>query len=182
MTTRTSRRPPVEGWKSVFATVPVQIPDATGERIIETIGVEVPAWQDEAGEIYLDGESEAKIESVKARHMGLLSPDDIRELRLGLGLTQREIARLLQLGEKSWTRWESGRERPSRSMNLLLHALCDGRIDTAYLHCRHPDFLRQQAAFQPFRERTLPRRFPGWTVSTESLALESSDESTSITT
>ena len=43
------------------------------------------------------------------------------------------MAELLQLGEKSWTRWETGVERPSRSMNVLLCAVYDGKIDVGYL-------------------------------------------------
>jgi transcriptional regulator with XRE-family HTH domain len=63
----------------------------------------------------------------------LLTPDQIRSLRERLGLTQREVSELLQIGEKTWTRWETGRDRPSRSINVLLCALNDGRIDVAYL-------------------------------------------------
>jgi DNA-binding XRE family transcriptional regulator len=48
-------------------------------------------------------------------------------------VTQKELAELLQIGEKSWTRWETGREHPSRSINILICALNDGQIDLNYL-------------------------------------------------
>jgi transcriptional regulator with XRE-family HTH domain len=54
-------------------------------------------------------------------------------MRQRLNLSQREIGELLQIGEKSWSRWESGRQRPSRSANLLLKALYDGEISVEYL-------------------------------------------------
>jgi transcriptional regulator with XRE-family HTH domain len=78
--------------------------------------------------------------------MGLMLPEAICHLREQLGVTQKRMAVLLQIGEKSFCRWETGRERPSRSMNLLLSALNDGRIDVAYLESRMtPDFnWRQQ--------------------------------------
>jgi transcriptional regulator with XRE-family HTH domain len=65
--------------------------------------------------------------------MGLMLPENIQQLREGLQLTQREISDLLQLGGKTWSRWETGRERPSRSMNILLSALRDRKLDVRYL-------------------------------------------------
>jgi transcriptional regulator with XRE-family HTH domain len=65
--------------------------------------------------------------------MGLMLPDEIRELRERLDLTQDEICELLQIGAKTYSRWESGRARPSRSMNVLLCGLRDGVITVEYL-------------------------------------------------
>jgi hypothetical protein len=39
------------------------------------------------GEIYLDTEATAILDKVKARHMGLLTPEQIKALRKRLGLT-----------------------------------------------------------------------------------------------
>lgn len=156
--------PPVPGWKHTRTKVPVHIPTLANDGVAEIIEVEVDAWKDADGEIYLTGEAEEHIDAIKARHMGLMSPEQIRELRQMLDLTQKQISHLLQLGEKTWTRWESGRERPSRSMNILLNALMDGRIDACYLRNRHPDFVKQQEQFKPFRKPALPRRFPTYHV------------------
>lgn len=113
---------------------PVHIPTLDGTGIAETINVKVPAWRDSKdGEVYLDTEATAILDKVKARHMGLLTPDQIKALRKRLGLTQPQISELLQIGEKTWTRWETGRERPSRSINVLLFALNDGKLDVGYL-------------------------------------------------
>src|SRR6266566_50767 len=113
---------------------PVHIPTLDGKNVAETVHVKVPAWRDpKNGEIYLDTEATAILDRVKARHMGLLTPEQIKALRQRMGLTQRQISELLQIGEKTWTRWETGRERPFRSINVLLCALRDGKIDLPYL-------------------------------------------------
>ncbi len=127
------KEPPFEGWTAVRINYPVKIPNTNGDGFSETIEVEVDAWKDLDGEIIIEGEVKAQLESIKARRMGLMSPDEIKELRAELGLTQKRLSELLQIGEKSWTRWETGRERPSRSINVLLCALRDERIDEEYL-------------------------------------------------
>ena len=112
---------------------PVAIPTPEG-GVSETVTIKVPALRDPVdGEVYLTEDALRKIDDTKARFMGLLLPQQIKELRAYLALSQREISDLLQIGEKTWCRWESGRERPSRSLNLLLQALMDGQITVCYL-------------------------------------------------
>jgi len=112
----------------------VQIPNLDGDGIAETVPIEVQVYLDpETGEEVLTQESVNLIEKTQARHMGLMSPEEIKGLRQRLDVTQKEISDLLQVGEKTYTRWENGRSRPSRSMNLLLCALRDGCINVNYL-------------------------------------------------
>jgi putative zinc finger/helix-turn-helix YgiT family protein len=112
----------------------VAIPNADRTRIVETITIKVPIERDLAtGEEILTTEALDLIETTQARYMGLLLPAEIRELRRDLGLTQREFGDLLQVGEKTATRWETGRGRPSRSLNVLLCALRDGQLPVGYL-------------------------------------------------
>jgi DNA-binding transcriptional regulator YiaG len=112
----------------------VRIPTPDGKQFAETVRVKVPAWRDsQDGEVYLDSDATPILEKVVARHMGLLTTNQIKALRQRLGLTQKEICTLLQIGMKTWTRWETGRERPFRSTNVLLCALNDGKIDVPYL-------------------------------------------------
>jgi DNA-binding transcriptional regulator YiaG len=114
--------------------VRVTIPTLDGEAIAEVVVVEVPCTIDESsGEELLGAEALEMIDRVKARHMGLMQPTDIRRLRKLLCVSQRSMSELLQIGAKSYTRWESGRERPSRSLNILLRALWDGKLDVNYL-------------------------------------------------
>lgn len=125
------KAPPYEGWTPLRIKYPIRVPDATGGT--QSIEVEIDAWKDLDGEIIVEGEVKEKLEALKARLMRLMPPEEIKAIRIRMGRTQKEISELLQIGEKTWTTWETGRERPSRSMNVLLCALRDGRIDLEYL-------------------------------------------------
>ncbi len=121
---------------NTYKTVPfdVQIPNLEGDGVAETISIDVQVYLDaETGEEVLTPESLQLIEKTQARHMGLISAGEIKQLRERLQLTQKQMSELIQAGEKSYTRWERGRARPSRSINVLLCALRDGRIDVNYL-------------------------------------------------
>ena len=128
---------PVPGWIPITSLEEVIVPahGAVGYQIAEKI--EVPAWQDPVdGEIYLTSEAEEKLAEVKARYMGPLSPEQFKELREYFGMSQKEISALLQIGARSWSRWECGKERPSRMTNLLLSALYEGEL--------HIDFFKRK--------------------------------------
>lgn len=114
--------------------VPVAIPSPDGESVAETIKITVPCRIEKTtGEVILGGEALRMIDRAKARYMGLLLPDEMAALRERIGMTQKAMCELLQIGGKSYSRWETGRERPSRSMNLLLRSLNDGKLSVAYL-------------------------------------------------
>jgi hypothetical protein len=49
-------------------------------------------------------------------------------MRECLGFTQKRISELVQSGEKSWTRWETGKARPSRIVNVLLRLIYEGKV------------------------------------------------------
>ena len=122
--------------------MPVVIPTPDGKGIAETIMVEVEAQRDpKDGEIYLNGAVLEELDRVKARHMGILLPSEIRELRTRLGMTQKEMGDLLGVAEKSYSRWETGRERLSHSLNKMVAALWEGRLTVADLQAtRQPAF------------------------------------------
>jgi DNA-binding transcriptional regulator YiaG len=117
-----------------YAAFNVHIPNLEGDAASEIVPVIVPVTIDpHTGEELLTPEAIELIETTKARYMGLLLPGEIREMRERLGLTQKQISTLLQAGEKSYTRWESGRARPSRMVNVLLRLLYEGRISVDVL-------------------------------------------------
>lgn len=122
--------------------MPVRIPTPDGKTIAETVLVKVPALKDTlTGEVYLTGEALEIMDKVKARHMGILLPGEIKEMRLRMNLTQRQMSELFGIGEKTYTRWENGRERPSQSLNRLLALLWEGRITIGGLKSlRQPTF------------------------------------------
>lgn len=130
---------PFPNWQKIKSPYPVNIVNAAGDGLIQAAEAEIDAWQNEDGEVFIPGDISRQLEDLQARLMGLLSPEQMKELRESLGLSQNQMSALLQLGGKTWHRWESGKERPSRSLNILLHALYDGRIDAAYLrHLQAP--------------------------------------------
>lgn len=112
----------------------VLVPNLDDTAVAERVKVSVPLkWDEEIQEWLLTPEAHRIIEDTKARHMGLLLPAQFKELRERYGFTQKEMGELFQVGEKSWTRWESGRHRPSRSINLLVRALYEGGLSLDYL-------------------------------------------------
>ena len=112
-----------------YIDVPVRIPNLEGDGVAETRMVRVPVTVDsETGEELLTEEAIELIETTKARYMGLLLAEEIKEIRQRLGLTQQRMSVLLQAGEKSYTRWESGAARPSRMVNVLLRLLYEGKV------------------------------------------------------
>lgn len=56
------------------------------------------------------------------RVAGLLTPDEIRNLRLQFGLTQRLLAELLGVGEATVYRWETGAQIQQRAFDKMLRA------------------------------------------------------------
>jgi len=152
----TKTKPPVKDWKATTSEETVYIPDSKG-NIVEKIPVKVPAWEDCNGNIFLDEQAREKLDSVKARHMGLLTSDQLKNLRKYYNLSQADITNLLQTGGKSWCRWETGKERPSRSMNILLCAIYDGEITIGYLR----DLLEPKNRLQrPIQPIMLPAKKP----------------------
>ncbi|MBU6401496.1 MAG: hypothetical protein KGS61_14360, partial [Verrucomicrobia bacterium] len=68
---------PTKNWEKMRTKVPVQIPTPDRKGIAETVEVEVDAYRNPAdGELYFDGEALERLDDVKARHMGLLLPEE----------------------------------------------------------------------------------------------------------
>jgi DNA-binding transcriptional regulator YiaG len=119
-------------WKKIEIEEDVITPTTEGGVLVEKI--KVPACQDpQTNKIYIDGEALLMHDDIKARHLGIISTNEIKKIRQQLNCTPLEISQLLQIEEKTWTRWESGRERPSRPINLLLRALLKGKINATWL-------------------------------------------------
>ena len=113
----------------------VSIPTADGKKVAYKVPAMLPMeWDESIQDWLLTPDAMQEIENIKARHMGLLTAQEIRELRASLNLTQKQIAEVLKIGDKTWTRWESGRQRPSQSLNLLLRALQRGILTPYALH------------------------------------------------
>ncbi len=114
--------------------VKISIPALDGKTVAEVIEIKVPCLENAAtGEEFLESEAMNLMDQAKARYMGLMLPAQIKQLRVSLGLTQKEMCDLLQIGDKSYSRWETGKDRQSRLTNLLLQAIADGKVTPGYL-------------------------------------------------
>jgi HTH-type transcriptional regulator/antitoxin MqsA len=77
------------------------------ERILEV--PEVPQLVcDVCHEVILDDVAVRKIEEAQRSAVGLLTGDEIRDLRAQFGKNQVQMSKLLGVGEKTYCRWESG--------------------------------------------------------------------------
>jgi DNA-binding transcriptional regulator YiaG len=102
----------------------------TPPRPVESIEVEV---FEEFGEEFLTPESMRTVENIKARHLGLMTGEDIKAMRKRLGLTQKEMTELLDCGEKSLSRWENGHGYPTGIVNKMLRLLDEGFLSPSDL-------------------------------------------------
>jgi putative zinc finger/helix-turn-helix YgiT family protein len=74
------------------------------------------------GEISLDPVATDQITAAFRKQAGLLSPEQIRQQRLALGLTQQALADLLGIGVHTLCRWETGGQIQQRAFDRLLRA------------------------------------------------------------
>ena len=74
------------------------------------------------GEIAIDAVAEELITAACLRHAGLLSPEQIRQQRQALGLTQQHLADLLGIGVQTLSRWETGGQIQQRAFDRMLRA------------------------------------------------------------
>jgi HTH-type transcriptional regulator / antitoxin MqsA len=89
------------------------------------------------------------IEAIKRQ--GLLTPDDIRQVRQRTGLSAVDMAILLGVGEKTYTRWETGKSIQNKGNDTLIRIL-DANADA---------FAVVQAERQPNRDATIAQYVHG---------------------
>lgn len=82
-------------------------------------------WEECAscGKQLIDYNAIKKITDAKYKARGLFTPDEIKHIRNCLSLTQKEISKLVKVGEKTWTRWENGTVIQTQAHNEILRAL-----------------------------------------------------------
>jgi putative zinc finger/helix-turn-helix YgiT family protein len=121
---------------------PLICPECKEEKLLEKTGVYETTYRDRddeshplnvqgltwlvcsnCGEVVLDDRAMTAIDNARRAAMGLLSPDQIRTLRMELGKTQRAMSALLGIGEKTYCRWESGSYVQSEGFDRYLRLL-----------------------------------------------------------
>lgn len=70
--------------------------------------------------IVLDDAANEKISQAFRQEVGLLTPEEIRQGREALGLTQKQLASHLKVAEATLSRWETSAQIQQRSLDQLL--------------------------------------------------------------
>lgn len=78
---------------------------------------------DSCGEDILSPELDAAIDQQRYRRLGLLSPEEIRHVREKTGLSAVDMAQLLGVGDKTYTRWENGRSIQNKGNDTLIRLI-----------------------------------------------------------
>ncbi len=123
------------------------------ERVADDNPITVPGvWVercDHCGEIVFPGGTTRFIESAVAEQTEQLTPRELERIREDLGVaTQDEMSEILGLGLKTYHKWESGRQFPTRSMSYYIRVLAD--VPGTF------DFLRRRAWRTRNRVATTP--------------------------
>ena len=80
------------------------------------------------GDSYTGPDAEVAYHEAVCRHLGILTPDEIRAMRKGYGLTRAEFAHLTGFGNATLGRWERGEVTQNRSADRYLRLLLDPRV------------------------------------------------------
>jgi putative zinc finger/helix-turn-helix YgiT family protein len=75
---------------------------------------------EKCGELVLDSAANLQITDSLRQQLGLLTPEQIRQNREVLGLTQRQLASHLGIAEATLSRWETGGQIQQRALDRLL--------------------------------------------------------------
>jgi len=93
------------------------------------------------GERIASIELEEALERERYRRLGLLTPEEILQIRKRVGLTQTEMAEILDVGEKTYARWEAGHSLQNMSSDNLIRIFYQDA----------DQFLRMKAERNPLR-------------------------------
>jgi putative zinc finger/helix-turn-helix YgiT family protein len=106
-----------------LATVPytVQI-DHDGRKYTVTVPDLVVPRCGNCGNLVLHDAADQRINAAFREQAGLLSPEQLRQHRLALGLTQQELADRLGVAVSTLSRWETGAQIQQRSLDRFLRA------------------------------------------------------------
>ena len=105
----------------------------SGEKAAE-ISVEVPsrACRD-CGFMFLDAEAEDLKHDAVCRHLGVLTPEEVKRIRMCYGMTRADFAEVSGLGVATLARWENG---------LLIQTIANDRYVRLISHAENMQRLR----------------------------------------
>ena len=96
----------------------------TGEDVA-TLNVDVVVFSCRDCEFEFMGPSaEAARHDAVCRHLGIMTPAEVKNVRVRHGLSRQAFASITRLGEASIARWEAGSHFPNRAYDSFLYLLC----------------------------------------------------------
>jgi putative zinc finger/helix-turn-helix YgiT family protein len=92
--------------------------------------IENISWEecDSCGEKIFDYQGVQQINEARYKILGLLTPSELKAIRKKLGLTQEQMANLLNSGNKTYCRWENGTSIQTKSMDNLIRYTVEKEI------------------------------------------------------
>lgn len=99
---------------------------------------------------YLDDEGEGLKHEAVCRHLGVLTPKEIRGIRGHLGLSRSALAKLTGIGEASLSRWETGIKIQTPGYDRYLRLISRAGIAPVLRQLDHAPSVAQ-ARRVPFR-------------------------------
>lgn len=105
-------------------------------------------WEEcpSCGEVLLPPELSNELENLRYDRLGLLRPDAIKVVRENTGLSQTEMAAFVGVGDKTYTRWESGRSLQNKSSDNLIRLAADFPEVFAQLEAQRDPLRQEQVA------------------------------------
>ena len=133
------------------------------ERVTDGNPITLPGvWVercDHCGEIVFPGETTRFIESAVAEETEQLTGRELERIREELGVaTQDEMSEILGLGLKTFHKWESGRQFPTRSMSYYIRVLAE--IPGAFEYLRRRAWRAKNRLATPPAEADFAAMFP----------------------
>ncbi len=135
-------------------------------------GLEVPQCRN-CGRLVMVDSASRRISDALRQAAGLLTPDEIREKRKRLRLTQEQLAHYLRVAKETVSRWETGGQIQQRAMNDFLQAFFDLPALRQYLERRRGEGEEAVVSAEPGVIQPEPvfgrdiLRHPAWPSTTE---------------
>lgn len=123
------------------------------------------------GELVLGNDADEQVSHALRNKLRLLQPEEIREKRVDLKLTQKDLAEQIGVAAESISRWESGTQIQSRAVDNLLrlfYSLPEVRVTLARLagndaeQLPHTSVDRVSARVSAERDESLRRSVDAW--------------------
>lgn len=118
-----------------------------------TILIADATWQEcsKCGEAVLGYDLSKALDREAIKRQGMLTPEEILQVRQQTGLSAVDMAHLLGIGEKTYTRWETGKSIQTKGNDTLIRLLA-ANADA---------FAVVQAERQPNRDATIAQYIQG---------------------